>query len=1234
MLAVFSIFILAACSVPSSPQLFIAEETMLVEVGEQRTLNFTTSFPLDDLTWTSSNPEVVSVVGGRITALKEGTSTIQVTADTGRFFDSVLITVSERATTPETPVEPEPDVPVVEEPEVPVVEEPEPEVPVVEEPGEEVSTPASIFTVTINNELGEMIQTLTLEEGSFITTSSLDLPETFKGFFLSNQTCEDEPFDLETPITEDLTLIQASFNDEAPCIQLDYIVLNGRPVAGTTLSVDVFPLGANVSISWYTSVNNRTYREIPGETESTFTVRPEDSGKFIRVYVVSDSNPPVVRYDTIKLDVFGTVSGPSTPSQLVTTEDFLAAGYIPLASLEDIIAINSPNEHTFASGTTFSALASGGLDQNYIMVKNINLATTGGFSTSLIQNTFTGSFNGNGYTLSDLSINSTGNAGLFEQLGTAKISNLNLESFHITSSGLRVGLLAGSIQIQINQEGFYDAEITNINVSNSSIEGTNTNSAVIDNVNTIVGEGRVGGLIGLVSMAHLKMSSISLSAVNVSGTGSFGRGFTGGMIGQISDDSEVSLSNISMDGSVKGIDTVGGLIGFISASELSMNEVINQADVNGSNNVAGLIGWVQDSSIDIENSSNLGNIIGSNSLGGLVGKVSDEPTALKSFNLKNSYNIGNVTGVLTAGGLIGEINDYSDISLETSYNAGQVIASSSNAGSIIGELKSSTVDLNLTGIIYLSGTAINNLSIGAIGTATVNGSATPATHVSMASISTFSTAGWDIEVGNPSNEIWSITEGATYPWLSFQGEAPSEVDVSAIIDLIDRGFNLIYTRQDLENISGSSAKYILMNDIDLNDDPWDPLNEFKGILDGNNYTISNLVININETGNSGLFKSITGALIENLTLYNVSVSGALTNGTGYTHVGVIVGQASNSTLSSVHINMADINIDPKNETIYLGGMVGETVSDSALTITNASFQGKITLATSTSGTQRVGGLLGSSQLVAQSQFNTRSDIFGSHADVEILVDNGNAETGGLIGHSSRGNIKHSFVTGTIHNSGTTTSGRTGGLIGSLVGRDEAQAEFSIFKSYNLANITGVSVGGGLVGGIIRSNGEISESYNRGIIKVTVASTTQYLRGVGGLVGFSDIDSEIKILNSYNRGSVIGIDSVGGIIGELVNSDSEIKYSYNASSIEPTRIDSSKQIEAIAGNAYFRGTPILTSDSYWDKELIGFDSRDPSALGKTTAEMRNQNTFSEWDFVDIWIIEGESYPTLRNNPEPE
>jgi hypothetical protein len=421
----------------------------------------------------------------------------------------------------------------------------------------------------------------------------------------------------------------------------------------------------------------------------------------------------------------------------------------------------------------------------------------------------------------------------------------------------------------------------------------------------------------------------------------------------------------------------------------------------------------------------------------------------------------------------------------------------------------------------------------------------------------------------------------------------------------------------------------------LNHVPWDPLNEFKGILDGNNYTISNLVIKVPTSGNSGLFKSIDGALIRNLSLSSVSVSIAadISNTSKF---GVIAGQASNSTLSSVHITMADIDIDPNNKIIYLGGMVGETVADKTLTITNASFQGKITLATSTL-TQIVGGLIGLSQLVGNTQFNTRSDIFGSHADVEILVDNGNAQTGGLIGYSSRGSIKDSFVTGTIHNSSTTTSGRTGGLIGSIIGRSDAKAEFGIFKSYNLANITGVSVVGGLVGGIIQSNGEISESYNRGIITGTVASTTQYLRGVGGLVGFSDINSEIKILNSYNRGSVIGIDQIGGIIGEMVNSDSEIKYSYNASSIEPTRIeptDNGKQIEAIAGNAYFLSPPILTSDSYWDKELIGFVSRDPSALGKTTAEMRNQNTFSEWDFVDIWIIEGESYPTLRNNPEPE
>jgi len=494
------ILVFSLSAQPEEDFIRINQDAFILEEGNSAFVTFEASPGLGDFLYVSNDRSVVTFIENRLVTVGPGTTTIVVSSlSDPTIFDTVSVIVRERAVEPEPPVEPEPEVPVEPEPEVPVEPEPEPEVPVVEEPEEEVVTPSTIYTITITNETGSVITTLNVEEGSFITTSSLDLPENFKGFFLDEQTCDDEPFDLDTPITENLTLIQASFNDQAPCIQLDYIVLNGRPVAGTTLSVDVFPLGANVTISWYTSVNNRTYREIQGETESTFTVRPEDSGKFIRVYVVSDSNPPVVRYDTIKLDVFGTLSNggggntppppnpPQNPPQVnPNTQDFLDQGYIPISSLNDLIAIRSTNSHNFAQGTDYALTTEGGLSKNYVVVNNINLSAYND-SVSVI-GLFSGEFEGLGFTLSNLTIQTgSSSIGLFHRINGASIRNLTLSAFNI-SAGAQVGALVGRVEDNENI-------ISNINVIDSTIKGTQD----------------AGGVVGFYFEGYLTLASISFS---------------------------------------------------------------------------------------------------------------------------------------------------------------------------------------------------------------------------------------------------------------------------------------------------------------------------------------------------------------------------------------------------------------------------------------------------------------------------------------------------------------------------------------------------------------------------------------------------------------------------------------------------------------------------------------------------------------------------------------------------
>ncbi len=644
-LSTFTVLLLAQNNEPNS-YVKVNEAYYILNEGESTLVTFEASQDLGAFTYTSNDTSVVQFIENRLITVGTGSTTITVSSQSNpSIFQTVSVIVRERViepnvpevpvepevpVDPEGPVEPEPELPeepVNPEPEVPV--DPEPEVPV-DPDDESVVTPPTIYTITITNETGAVITTLELEEGSFITTSGLDLPETFKGFYFEGETCTDEPFDLETPITENVTLIQASFNDQAPCLQLDYIVLSGKPIAGTELTVDIFPLGANVTISWYTSVNNRTYREITGESGSTFTVRPEDSGKFIRVYVVSDSNPPVVRYDTIKLDVFGTVSdgggsqGGSSSACTVFTD------------------INSTSD--------FINMTPNGC---YKLTSNIDLSGLNILSQSALNFTFQGTLDGDNYTIENLSISSAViQVGLFSKLDGATIKNLTLSAFNITGSNY-VGGIAGFAE---------STNISNINLVRSNINaslftgglvGYSTNSAILNSTfdGTVSGStDQVGGLVGY-SFNSAILNSTSNGTVS-------GLNSVGGLVGQ----SQYSIiSNSAFDGTVSGRFSVGGLVGvlrFESIIESSFNTglVISTKLTSGLAYSGGLAGYMNHSS-QILNSYNTGNVSSSGQrVGGIVGVVSDG-TAENPNLIFNSYSASNVTGSGIVGGVLGFIFD-------------------------------------------------------------------------------------------------------------------------------------------------------------------------------------------------------------------------------------------------------------------------------------------------------------------------------------------------------------------------------------------------------------------------------------------------------------------------------------------------------------------------------------------------------------------------------------------------
>ena len=216
---------------------------------------------------------------------------------------------------------------------------------------------------------------------------------------------------------------------------------------------------------------------------------------------------------------------------------------------------------------------------------------------------FSGEFNGNGYTISDVTmINLTTTDegwGLFGNLENGSISNISLSNAFINVTGNYVGSLVGSSS------------------SSSSVNGSYSSGLV-------TGINYVGGLVG---------SSSSSSSVNGSYSSSTVTGieYVGGLIGG---SFSSSVFNSYSSSSVTGIDYVGGLLGLSFLS--SVFDSYSSSDVNGNRSVGGLVGVNFNS--NVYNSFSVGNVNASNfsNSGSFIG-------VFTSVTLTNNY-WNNVSG--------------------------------------------------------------------------------------------------------------------------------------------------------------------------------------------------------------------------------------------------------------------------------------------------------------------------------------------------------------------------------------------------------------------------------------------------------------------------------------------------------------------------------------------------------------------------------------------------------------
>ncbi len=186
---------------------------------------------------------------------------------------------------------------------------------------------------------------------------------------------------------------------------------------------------------------------------------------------------------------------------------------------------------------------------------------------------FNGVFNGNGHTISNLTITSTAGVekwGLFQELNfDGLIINLKLDNVNITVDGFRVGALVGYAKGTVHQ----------IHVTNATITQPS-------------GEGQIGGIIG----AFYDSGAISQSSFEGTVTASGRR--IGGIVGAATTNSgydRVSLTDLLFRGTVETVDSTGRQVGGIlgAGTGVSVNGVIVDGDVIGVRQVGGVIGYIE-----------------------------------------------------------------------------------------------------------------------------------------------------------------------------------------------------------------------------------------------------------------------------------------------------------------------------------------------------------------------------------------------------------------------------------------------------------------------------------------------------------------------------------------------------------------------------------------------------------------------------------------------------------------
>ncbi len=581
---------------------------------------------------------------------------------------------------------------------------------------------------------------------------------------------------------------------------------------------------------------------------------------------------------------------------------------------------------------------------------------------------YTGTFDGNDYTISGLYFNNSeaeyvGLFGWVEENGTVK------------NTGVINSYFNGSEYV-------------------GGVVGRNNRGTITNCYNTgeVSGSSNVGGVAGK-NYSGIIENSYNTGEISGSGT------YVGGVVGS---NNYGTIEDCYNTGEVSGSRFVGGVAG--ETYDSTITNCYNTGAVSGSSNVGGVAGYNNGT---ITNCYNTGAVSGNYYVGGVAGNSSDG-------TIINCYNTGTVSGNERVGGVVGKNDGIIEncYYLDTAYKGGIGMEGTTDADDIEGETEAKTAEQFASGeVAYLLGEAFGQ-KLGTDQLPVLGGDKVYAvTNCKGEAVSYNNTKAETLD-HNFENGFCTVCGGY---------EPATDVDNDGVYEIGNAG--QLYWFAEYVNAGNTSPNAILTADIVVNEGTmsaettgareWTPIGNYSskrytGTFNGNDHTVSGLYFNNSEADYVGLF----GHVGTNGTVKNTGVINSYFNGNKY--VGGVAGW-NDGTIENCY-NTGKVSAVGQQ----LGGVVGRNDG----TITNSYNTGEV------SGSSNVGGVAGSNFGTIENCYNTGKvsavgqqlgGVVGSNSGTITNSYNtgevsGSEHVGGVVGCIYEGTITNCYNEGYVSGS--------------------------------------------------------------------------------------------------------------------------------------------------------------------------------------------------------------------------